>query len=487
MMKLTAKEKRQLQQMIGKTDSSALAVTRGKLILLLAEGKTPQEIARLLKVSLPTVYTWKKKYLEQGVACLSAGSPGRKAISESRVRKLLEEVAIRSASGKPWTVRELAQRHGLSVGIVSRILKENPQPSKTRNSDVETPRPVVKEDVPLAGVVMEDIARATGFSKQTVSMALRDSPRISLETRRKICEAADRMNYRPNPLTAALMANIRRNKPSSGETVLMMLHDLDVSLERHAADESLTQVVFYYAAKRQAERLGYRLDTLNYAAKGMTGRRLDGILKARGTRGLYITGTTPFPELDWSRYALVCSREPFIPCYYVLVDWDYHLQLAVEKIMEMNYCRIGLVLDPMYPASGACYSAFHGYLYYIRHHNRMPEPFDCGGPDTTARFDEWLRREKPDVVLAPWTGSLFCQRLEEHLRNMPTQIGLVALGIPPHKKYLTGVDICLGACAGQAVSLLHEQLINNRFGLLKTAARRLLVRGKWNEGLPVCR
>jgi len=54
---------------------------------------------------------------------------------------------------------------------------------------------------------LADIARALGVSKMTVSRAINDHPEISPETRARILETAQRMNYRPNQFARALTTN----------------------------------------------------------------------------------------------------------------------------------------------------------------------------------------------------------------------------------------------------------------------------------------
>jgi LacI family transcriptional regulator len=53
---------------------------------------------------------------------------------------------------------------------------------------------------------LKEIAEETGFSVNTVSLALRDSPRIPVETRRRIREAADALNYLPNHVAKSLVS-----------------------------------------------------------------------------------------------------------------------------------------------------------------------------------------------------------------------------------------------------------------------------------------
>ncbi|WP_332910848.1 LacI family DNA-binding transcriptional regulator [Algoriphagus boritolerans] len=53
-------------------------------------------------------------------------------------------------------------------------------------------------------VTIKDIARELNVSSSTVSRALKDYPGISDETKRKVRELADKMNYRPNAIALSL-------------------------------------------------------------------------------------------------------------------------------------------------------------------------------------------------------------------------------------------------------------------------------------------
>jgi LacI family transcriptional regulator len=59
-------------------------------------------------------------------------------------------------------------------------------------------------------VRLKDIADRTGFSVNTVSLALRDSPRIPEETRVVIRQAAESLNYLPNHIAKSLVSRETR-------------------------------------------------------------------------------------------------------------------------------------------------------------------------------------------------------------------------------------------------------------------------------------
>lgn len=60
-------------------------------------------------------------------------------------------------------------------------------------------------------ISLRDIAAMLGVSHSTISLALRDHPRISEEVRVKVKEKAAELGYRPDPMLAAL-ANYRRGR-----------------------------------------------------------------------------------------------------------------------------------------------------------------------------------------------------------------------------------------------------------------------------------
>ncbi|MFT6895495.1 MAG: LacI family transcriptional regulator, partial [Algoriphagus sp.] len=53
-------------------------------------------------------------------------------------------------------------------------------------------------------VTMKEIAKKLGVSVSTISRALKDSPELHIETKRKIVEMAKEMNYQPNLLAQSL-------------------------------------------------------------------------------------------------------------------------------------------------------------------------------------------------------------------------------------------------------------------------------------------
>lgn len=60
------------------------------------------------------------------------------------------------------------------------------------------------------GLTIRDIARITGYSRSTVSLAINDSPKINKDTKKLIMETIDRVGYSPNPAARALGVRSRQ-------------------------------------------------------------------------------------------------------------------------------------------------------------------------------------------------------------------------------------------------------------------------------------
>ena len=94
-----------------------------------ADGCATQSIVQTLKVSNPTLYLWRRRYLDDGIEGLKKGKTRPSRVPSVPTEKV-QEVLTLTLSGKPvaathWSCRTLAQQVGISRMAVHRIWREH--------------------------------------------------------------------------------------------------------------------------------------------------------------------------------------------------------------------------------------------------------------------------------------------------------------------------------------------------------------------------
>lgn len=180
---------------------------------------------------------------------------------------------------------------------------------------------------------LKDIAEKTGFSTNTVSLALRDSPRIPAETRDAIRRVAEELHYQPNHVARSLVS--RETK-----TIGLILTDiLNPTLTRTAQQVELAL----------AERgYGTLLATSNH--KLSEERRLTEMFRSRRVDGLlvYPAAHRKLEHLKALRshfpvVALIAGADAGIDA--VSIDDRAGARRAIRHLISLGHRRIGF-LDP---------------------------------------------------------------------------------------------------------------------------------------------
>src|SRR6478609_6802476 len=92
----------------------------------------------------------------------------------------------------------------------SRGAVQAPRTERRTGSSASTASTAVQIEPPKKRVTIADLARALGMDKSSVSLALRDSPRISEATRSRVRRAATEQNYSPNWAAKQLAGSAER-------------------------------------------------------------------------------------------------------------------------------------------------------------------------------------------------------------------------------------------------------------------------------------
>ena len=121
---LRPEQREQLEGMASSRSLPAGLVSRAKIVLLSAVGKSNVQIARQLGVTNATVGKWRQRFIEQDVTGLQDElRPGRpRPISDDRVAQLVRKtLETKPKDGTHWSIRQIAQQTRLSKSTVHRI------------------------------------------------------------------------------------------------------------------------------------------------------------------------------------------------------------------------------------------------------------------------------------------------------------------------------------------------------------------------------
>jgi putative transposase len=123
-LSLRPEQREQLEAMARSRSLPAGLVTRVRIVLLGASGKTNQQIARQLGLTNATVGKWRRRFLEQDVTGLHdelrPGRPG--PIGDERVAQLVRKTLdTKPQDGTHWSIRQIARQTRLSKSTVHRI------------------------------------------------------------------------------------------------------------------------------------------------------------------------------------------------------------------------------------------------------------------------------------------------------------------------------------------------------------------------------
>ena len=199
--------------------------------------------------------------------------------------------------------------------------------------------------MPTKRVTVYDIAEKLGVSHVTVSMALRNQPRISAKRREQVKRMAEAMGYCPDPHLAALAVYRQANAPAAVRSAIAWINHWEQPdlLRQHREFD-----LYWQGASSAARRLGYNLEEIRWP-RDCSARRFEQILLTRGIRGVLIPPHTTPPDwgdFDWSKFSIVrFGLSVAVPdSHLVTADQLRAVLMAVKKMAEYGYHRIGFVV-----------------------------------------------------------------------------------------------------------------------------------------------
>lgn len=349
--------------------------------------------------------------------------------------------------------------------------------------------PVYRLNKPAPLITLGDIANLAKVSRTTVSLALRNSPRISEKVRTKVQAVARKLEYRQNPLVTAHMSYVRSLHPRyTGQCIALVGNQTVAQIEE---DTRRPLRKYLSATRERARALGYELQLFNLAEPGMTPQRLTKILVARGITGVIFLplddglGLIGLP-LEPEPFAMVMFEHVFIEPHLHKVCNDQFSTIGrmIQRLLDYGYSRIGIAMS-----ATADDHANHYWLAGYQAFQSLTEkakriPHFIAPTWTKAAFLSWYQKWKPEVIITIDEDIVLW--LHEAGVRVPEDVSCVTLYWKEDRAYLSGFYQNYEQIGAGALDLVTSQLYHNERGL-PTEQRTLLIEAVWKDGTTLIR
>ncbi len=342
---------------------------------------------------------------------------------------------------------------------------------------------------PQRRVTMQDVARAAGVHQTTVSLALRNDPRLPQGTRTTLQRVAREMGYTPDPMLAALNA-YRGGKRAAGAPVTMAFV-LDLKDRRELAS-FYPHRMFLEGARERAQEIGYKLEVFYLASRTAAAvERLERTLRARGIAGVMV-GAFVDREIEfrlcWEHFSVVLieSEQLKLSLHTVGNHQTMVVREAVRRLKALGYRRVGMAVG----AREEFYlqQAFTaGYLVEVAQAPELPRLPACllepGPPSKIGSVVlSWIRTHEVEAVITNW--HFVPEALRRKGVRVPGDVAVATLDFSPEEGPNAGMRQNHRVVGQRAVEQLAILMKTNQRGLV-ASPNHTLIAGEWVDGSDV--
>ena len=325
------------------------------------------------------------------------------------------------------------------------------------------------------------IATLAGVHTSTVCLALKNHPTIPAATCARIQKIATEVGYQPDPMLSALAAYRTTLRPATFHGQLAWL---SMSNSRFDWRKVPVYAAFMEGAARQAEHHGYTLQDYNLGERGMTLKRLAGIMQARGVRGILVC---PMPaahtDLDfpWEHFSAVSLGHTLGRPALNLVTANHNqsTRLIFRNLLKLGYQRIGLAL----PGDLNVRVGDHYLSAYLVEQRALPParrlaPYLEMPPSPTG-FARWLKRTRPDAIIT--SCYIFPKYLQDLGLKTPADLGMAVVFKRVSSDNFSGIDQNVHRIGAVGMDVLVSMIQRNELGV-PVNPLQTLVDGQWVPG-----
>ena len=347
-------------------------------------------------------------------------------------------------------------------------------------------------------ITLADVAKQAGVHVTTVSLALRNHPKLPEATRLRLQKLATEMGYTPDPVLRALVAYRGKVMPRLNPPTLAYVTNWAT---RWGWKKTTAHPDFYAGAEARAQELGFHLEHFWMREPGLTQGRLSRILHARGIQGVIVAshGREMGDELqfEWDQFSAVkIDYFPHQPALHNVTNNQCDIaRLAMTKVIAAGYRRIGFAMHRGWD-HGVDHLWTAGFLCEREHlpaKDRLPahifpeaQPVErwlneSGDPVEVdvAAFKKWYEHYKPEVIISKW--SFIEAAVRQIGLRVPQDVAFVDLFLDDTTGAVAGVRQNHATVGALAVEILAGQLQQNKRGVPEIPTTTY-VEGTWFPG-----
>ncbi|MCC5843985.1 MAG: LacI family DNA-binding transcriptional regulator [Verrucomicrobia bacterium] len=296
-------------------------------------------------------------------------------------------------------------------------------------------------------VTLKTIAEKAGVSVSTVSLALRNDPRIKAQTRDEIRKLAQELGYTPNPLLSSLASRqFRKSETFEGLGIAYFTCLPNIT---NPAKQNYPYVTAYMnGAAPRAQELGYRLEHVELSTQKSL-PALGRTLYQRGFAGILLGPVRDAKEefdFPWELFCVVACGgvEPHLARRFHWVKTDFFgiTRQAYQRAWRAGRRNIVVVLAEQTGEIEETDLRFGAIASIGKrlHPDQAPRVFTYKQTLTKEQsvtmreeFVDYVRKHKPDAVIG--YGPEFYYALIQNGFKIPEDLVFISLHIRPNDKW----------------------------------------------------
>jgi len=322
------------------------------------------------------------------------------------------------------------------------------------------------------------IAARLGISNATVSLALRDHPRIPVATRERVKRMADEIGYRLTPVLRSLS---KYNRVKREPSRLLPLGWINAWPQPGKLVKHREYGGYWRGACEAASQMGYRVEEFQLHPKTSL-KELKRQLRIKGFRGLLLPpegDPAALKQFPWEKYHVVSlSHYATTPeTHLVAPDRVGNCSLAFEMMRNRGYRRIGFLTD-RFPETINDKLSVAGFLSTqvgLPENEHLPV-FLIQDQPLPHQLSQWVARHHLDAILTDLPdASLLLKRAG---LRIPQDLGL-AFSCRSRSLASAGID-----CHPEEVGRIGFEVLRRAIGgyLNQEPKIRIAVNGHWRDG-----